>query len=84
MVHNSASSRINGARLKTMGMVPGVSDMIYLKPGGRPLLIEIKTMRGTQSPKQVAWQARVVANGYRYYVVRSLDEMKEICGWKTG
>lgn len=81
MVHNAGSSRINGARLKTMGMVPGVSDMVYLRPGGCPLLIEIKTERGSQSLKQVAWQARVVAAGYRYHVVRSLEEMKEVCGW---
>jgi len=81
MVNNQGSSRINGARLKSMGVVPGVSDMIYLRPGGRPLLLEAKTEIGKQSRRQRDWQARVEAVGYEYHVFRSLEEVKQLCGW---
>lgn len=82
MVHNSGSSRINGARLKTMGMVPGVSDMIYLKPNGSPIMLEVKNEKGSQSKAQKKWEDVVERAGYEYHLVRSLDEAKKICGWK--
>ena len=82
MVHNAGSSRINGARLKSMGMVKGVSDMIYLKPDGSgPMFIEIKTPKGRQSETQKTWEIIVTNRSYQYYVVRSLEQMKITCGW---
>ena len=82
MVHNAGSSRINGARLKSMGMVKGVSDMIYLKPNGSgPIFIEIKTPKGKQSTAQLTWGHNIDKRGYDYHVVRSLEEMKQLCGW---
>ena len=82
MVHNAGSSRINGARLKSMGMVKGVSDMIYLKPDGSgPMFIEIKTPKGRQSEAQKTWEDTLTDFCYDYHVVRSLEQMKQLCGW---
>ena len=61
-----------------MGVVSGVSDMIYLKPGGRTLLIEFKTETGTQSPTQKDWQAKVKAAGYEYIICRSFSHFQQL------
>jgi len=71
-VNNKARNRIEGNRMKAMGTVAGVSDLIYLKPGGRPILIELKFDEGSQSPEQKKWQQAVEAAGYEYVIVRNL------------
>ena len=68
---------INGGKDKAMGMVPGVSDTIFLW-AGKALLIEFKTPTGRQSAKQKEWQARAEAQGFRYYIVRSLEDFKQL------
>ena len=47
MVHNEASSRIRGARLKGQGMIAGVSDLIYLNPRTESVVcMEVKNEKG--------------------------------------
>lgn len=79
MVHNNAVNRIQGAQLKSKGMVAGVSDMIYLVPGGAPILLEIKAPKGTQSKKQASWQKKTEMAGYRYEIVRGLADFQRLC-----
>lgn len=81
MIHNNAVNRVQGAQLKAQGMVPGVSDLAYLAPDGRPVMIEVKKPGGSQSPAQKKWEELVRGVGYRYVVVRSLEEAKEVLGW---
>src|SRR5690606_5290381 len=87
MVHNNAVNKIQGAQLKAQGMISGVSDMIYLPPSGNggaavaPIFVEVKKAQGAQSPAQIKWQALVTRAGYRYVVVRSLEEAKHALGW---
>lgn len=78
MVHNTPKNAIDGARLKSIGLVKGVSDIVYLKPGGIPIFIELKTDRGRQSPEQIQWQRKIQSVGYRYEIVRSLEEFKNL------
>ena len=68
--------RVSGAKLKAEGVLPGVSDLILLLPRGRHhgLLIEMKTERGKQSHAQRDWQRDMVHRGYKYLVIRSIDE----------
>lgn len=68
--------RVSGAKLKAEGVLPGVSDLILLLPRGRHhgLLIEMKTERGKQSQAQRDWQRDMVHRGYKYLVIRSIDE----------
>jgi len=82
-VFNNPKNKIQGAQLKSKGMMKGVSDLIYLKPGGKPLLLELKTDIGKQSKAQKDWQDSVTVAGYDYYVIRTLEEAKKICGWQT-
>jgi len=77
MVHNTPRNKIDGARLKAMGMVAGVSDMIYLRTNKPPLCIEFKTAIGRQAEAQTRWQAVVESLGCEYKLIRSFDEFKE-------
>ncbi len=67
-----------GARLKEEGVVAGVADLILLsiRSGCGALLIEMKTDKGRQSEHQKLWQQTVERAGYRYKVVRSVDEFR--------
>ena len=64
------------AWLKEEGLLPGVSDMILLRPNSRHgyLCIENKTPKGKQSPEQVLFQQAVEKNGGKYIIIRSLDD----------
>jgi len=77
-VNNKARNAIEGNRMKAMGSVAGVSDLIYLRPGGKPLLLELKLDTGKQSPEQKKWQSAVEAAGYEYRIIRSLNEFQQI------
>lgn len=74
MVQNTATDRRKGAILKGMGLVPGVSDLIYLRPNSSPLFIELKTQTGKQSAEQIKWQQTIESVGYEYKIIRSLEE----------
>lgn len=74
------SNASTGAIRRAVGVVSGVSDTILLVPRGKwnGLCVEFKTEIGRQSPAQVEWQHKVEAQGYRYEVVRSLEEFKKL------
>lgn len=74
------SNPIQGAIRKSLGVWPGVADLICLIPRGGhgALLIEMKDEHGTQKQAQKVWQAAVEAQGYKYCLCRSLAQFKEI------
>lgn len=73
-----------GAKLKAMGMLPGVADFALVLPGGQGAFLEIKTLDGDQSPEQRAFEALCVKAGVPYAVAHSLDEAKAILeGWQA-
>ena len=66
-----------GARLKAMGMRPGVSD--YFLPvargGSHGLWIEMKRVRGGRvEPEQAQWIDSMLRQGYAACVCRGADE----------
>lgn len=77
---SKARQLMSGAQRKAIGVVAGVSDTILLIPRGgfHGLCVEFKTDIGRQSAAQVEWQGKVEAQGYRYVVVRSLAEFKDV------
>lgn len=77
-VNNKARNAIEGAKFKAMGVIAGVSDLIYLKPGGVPILIELKIESGAQSDVQKKWELKVISAGYQYIVCRSLEDFIKI------
>ena len=74
-VNQKARNAIEGNRMKAMGVVPGVSDMIYLKG---PVFIEMKTEDGNQSPDQKRFQQLTEPLGYKYVIVRTFEEFTEL------
>lgn len=73
--------KVTGAMMKAEGVTAGVADLLLLVPrlpnwemNCHALAIEMKTEKGRQSPAQKEWQKKVEAQGYKYIVVRSLDQ----------
>lgn len=71
--------QVTGAKLKAEGVVAGVSDLELkiARHGYHGLCIEMKTPKGRQSQQQRWWQHIVEAQGYKYIVVRSVQEFIE-------
>lgn len=69
---------VTGAKLKEEGALAGVADLILLKSNRfyGALLIEMKTKTGRQSDSQKEWQHKITSDGYKYVVVRSLEDFQ--------
>ena len=83
-VPNGGHRTIQTARsLKAEGVTSGVSDLLLLVPKREyhGLCVEVKTPVGRQSDNQKNWQRIIEAQGYRYEIVRSLDEFAELVRW---
>ena len=76
----AGDNAIRGAIRRSEGIVKGVSDLILLIPNRRHhgLMIEMKTPEGYQSSAQKEWQALVEAQGYRYEVIRSVEDFRAL------
>lgn len=83
MPNGAHLSMMQARILKGEGMTAGVSDLILLHPSAdgkwAALCLEMKAGKGRQSELQKAWQKAVESCGcYRYAVVRSFDEFREL------
>jgi hypothetical protein len=69
-------SAAQGAKQKRMGYVPGTPDLTIFSPsnGFHALMIEFKTAKGVQSKAQKDWQCQAEARGYKYAIIRSIDD----------
>lgn len=76
-INQNAHNRIKGAMNRSLGVMPGVSDMAYLV-NGSVVWIEWKTETGRQSPDQKAFEQMVTRLGMRYFIVRSEAEFLEV------
>jgi hypothetical protein len=81
IVHHSANEVIepgpHGARrqaiLVGMGVHPGFADLIVMSEG-RILFLELKSLRGRLHPSQEAFRDAVLAQGFGWALVRSIDD----------
>ena len=69
---NAFAARVS--RLRAMGLIPGVADMILLSP---LTCFEFKLPGETQRSDQIAWQASVQAVNIPYYIIKSFKQ------WQT-
>lgn len=67
---------IEATRLKAQGVVPGVADLILLKPNRiwNGLCIELKVGKNKQTDNQIEWGNAVSEQGYHYVVCRTVGE----------
>jgi hypothetical protein len=72
----AGNNKLAAGRAKTTGLKAGVSDLIVLLPN-EARFYEVKNEIGRQSEKQKEFQATVEALGFKYYLVRNLEEFKK-------
>lgn len=73
------SNSATGAIRKSMGVLAGVADtqLVMARGGYFGLYIEFKSEVGRQRKEQVEFQQRVEQQGYKYVVVRSVEEWRK-------
>jgi hypothetical protein len=74
-VPNDSKDAKEQMRKIATGLMAGVSDLIICKPN-EIIFCEVKTDVGRQSDKQKSFQEQVEALGFRYILVRSLEDFK--------
>ncbi len=67
-----------GAKLKRMGVQPGVADFALTLPDGRSAFLEVKTPTGRVSMSQAGFRSKCYINGVPYAIVRSLSEAEDV------
>ena len=72
-----------GRRLKRMGVRRGAVDLLFIRPGARPLFLEIKTTAGRQSDSQIEFQELAESADAEYAIARSLDAALDLL-WRRG
>lgn len=77
MNHNQAVNSKQGAILRAMGMVAGVSDLLWLHKGIL-YCIELKTETGRQSDAQKAWSKAITNQSGVYILINNLDAFKAL------
>lgn len=71
-------NKIEAARLKSEGVLAGVSDLIVISEK-KVLFIEMKTDTGRQNKNQKEFQQKVEKLGFSYFLCRSVEEFIKIC-----
>ncbi|MCZ4244940.1 hypothetical protein [Pedobacter punctiformis] len=77
-INNNSQNSIKGALNKSMGVLPGVADMAFIRSNGAILWIEWKTQLGSQSKQQKEWEHTITQLGHEYVIVRSEDEFLSV------
>jgi len=78
-VPNGGSRNIVEAKkLKATGTMAGVADLTILLPNGKTIFVELKTETGKQSEVQKIFESKVVNLNFDYYLIRSIEEFKNI------
>ncbi len=75
-INQKSRNRIEGNKMKAMGVVPGVADFCNIRTPMR--WIEMKTETGVQSPDQRKFQQMVESVGHTYVICRSFEAFKEL------
>lgn len=74
--NGEARSGRTGAKLKAMGVRPGVADIVIVLPGGKAAFLELKTDKGSLSNAQLSFLDLCAANGAPYVVAKSPEDVE--------
>ena len=74
---NNSRNAIQASTDKGLGLQKGRSDMVFYYAGGA-VMIEFKIDSGRQSKEQVEWQFKIEKAGFKYHIVRSLEEFQQL------
>jgi len=69
-------SDVEAKIMKGEGVLAGVADLFLMCPNERwfGLFIEMKTAKGVQSDVQAWFEGMAIEYGYKYVIVRNIDE----------
>lgn len=76
-VNNKAKNRIEGVHMKSMGVVKGISDLIFISTSGVVYFLELKLPGKTQSEEQITFQQKVTVRGLHYEIITNLEQFKQ-------
>ena len=73
-------TKATASKIKAEGALPGVADLILLLPSDthHALCIEMKVDKGRQSEAQREWQELIERDGYKYVIVRSIEDFIKV------
>lgn len=74
----AGNNKISTMQAKATGLKAGVSDLVVCKPCGEIVFVEVKDHKGKQSEKQIEFEQTIKSLGFRYLLVRSLEQFKEV------
>lgn len=72
------------AKLKAMGTLPGVADLVFVWCDGgvlKNLYLELKAPKRTMSPEQMVFCDRVIDAGADYQTADNIDAALQILRW---
>lgn len=61
-------------RLKSMGVLPGVPDLVFLLPDGSSAFLEVKAPKGTIKPPQREFMRVAMGNGAKWHMTKHIDD----------
>ena len=66
------------AKLKAMGVCPGVHDFVFVLPNAQVATIELKVGRNDLSDEQIDWKTWLEGRGACVAVCRSVEEVETV------
>jgi hypothetical protein len=73
-----AAKHVN--KLKSEGFMVGAADLVVLLPRAKTVFLELKVGSNGQQPSQLLFQKNVEELGFKYHVVKSLEDVKQVLG----
>lgn len=67
------------ARLRAMGLRPGVSDLVVMRSDGVACFLEVKTEKGKLSHSQDNFRILCQTRGWPWGIARSVDQAVNLC-----
>ena len=65
------------AKLKRMGVLPGVADIVIVLSNGRTVFVEVKMPAGKLSKDQNEFRMFCNARNFPYFIIRSISEAEK-------
>ena len=56
----------------------GIPDLIIWPGNGYCFAVELKTKEGTMNKDQIEWMQKWQDKGYKYYIVRSVEQFENV------
>lgn len=72
------NNKVRAMQMTATGLRAGVADLVVWVEPGAVAYMEVKTETGRQSDKQKRFQLACENHGLEYYLVRSVEDVREI------